>query len=255
LLLLTVRHVAASKAKANYDMMSSLKLPYMGDVDFVHGPRAAGVSGVKDAKACATYTAATLWPYRFITALLEKSVASGKLNLQTTTPATAIEETSSGFVVSTPRGAIKAHKIVHASNAYISGLLPEYSASIVPCKGICTHIAVPEGKAAPHLTNSYIVRESDKVLSYLIPRHDGGIVVGGSGQVFRPHLEQWYNNTDDSTLISASETFYDGFMQRNFHLGEVPGKKGQFVLAGFNGHGTKFRARSLVSESMLTRWQ
>lgn len=255
---------AARKAQANYDLMASLGLPYMDDVDFVYGPKAAGVSGVKDAKACATYTAGTLFPYKFITSLLGKAIASGKVNLQTNTPATAIHEgPSGGFVVDTPRGPIKANKIVHASNAYVSSLLPEYSKAIVPCKGICTHISVPEGKTAPYLTNSYIVRDNDKVLSYLIPRGDGGIVVGGSAAVFYPHREQWYDNTDDSTLIEASEGFYDGFMQRTFrgwedseayvskawtgvmgyswdslpHLGEVPGKPGQYVLAGFNGHG------------------
>ncbi|KAK5123929.1 hypothetical protein LTR85_002126 [Meristemomyces frigidus] len=255
---------AAKKAKANYELMSSLDLPYMDDVDFVYGPKAAGVSGVKDAKACATYTAGTLYPYKFIMSLLSRAIASGKVNLQTSTPATAVhEDAAGGFVVETPRGSIKAKKIVHASNAYVSSLLPEYSKAVVPCKGICTHIAVPEGKSAPYLTNSYIVRDNDKVLSYLIPRRDGGIVVGGSAAVFYPHLEQWYNNTDDSTLIEASKDFYDGFMQRTFrgwedseayvskawtgvmgyswdslpHLGEVPGKPGQYILAGFNGHG------------------
>lgn len=244
--------------------MESFKLPHMDDVDFVYGPRAAGVSGVKGAKACTTYTAGSLWPYRFIMVLLARVLASGKVNLQTNTPATAIhEDATGGFVVDTPRGSIKAKKIVHANNAYIAGLLPEYAKSIIPCKGVCTHIDVPAGKMAPYLTNSYIVRDKDKVLSYLIPRSDGGIVVGGSSQVFKPHLEQWYNNTDDSTLIAASEGYYDGFMQRTFrgwedseayvnkiwtgvmgyswdslpHLGEVPGKPGQYVLAGFNGHG------------------
>ncbi|KAK4546104.1 hypothetical protein LTR36_002241 [Oleoguttula mirabilis] len=255
---------AARKAKANYDLMTSLGLPYMEDVDFVYGPKAAGVSGVKDANASATYTAGTIFPYKFIMALLARALDSGKVNLQTNTPATAIhDDPAGGFVVETPRGSIKAKKIVHASNAYVSGLLPEYEKSIVPCKGVCVSITVPEGKTAPYLTNSYIVRDGDKVLSYLIPRDDGSIIVGGTAAIFYPHLEQWYNNTDDSTMIAASEGYYDSFMQRTFrgwedseasvskawtgvmgyswdslpHLGEVPGKPGQYVLAGFNGHG------------------
>lgn len=245
--------------------MVSLELPHMDDVDFVYGPKAAGVSGVKGAKACATYTAGTLFPYKFIMTLLQRALATGKVNLQTSTPATAVhDDPAGGFVIETPRGSIKVKKIVHASNAYVSGLLPEYTRSVVPCKGICVHIAVPEGKTAPYLTNSYVVRDSESVLSYLISRSDdGGIIVGGTAKIFQPYLEQWYGNTDDSTLIEASNGYYDDYMQRTFrgweqseafvkkawtgvmgysfdslpHLGEVPGKPDQYVLAGFNGHG------------------
>jgi glycine/D-amino acid oxidase-like deaminating enzyme len=197
--------------------MTSYKLDYINDVDFVYGSRAAGVSGVKDAKACASYTAGTIWPYKFIMALLRKVLASGKVNLQTNTPTTPIHQEPDGtWRIDTPRGSIRAKKVVHASNAYVSALLPEYSKIIIPYKGICTHIAVPEGKTAPYLTNSYIVRENDLVLSYLIPRSDGGIIVGGSQAVFKPHLDQWYSNVDDTALIEASRNFYDGFMQRTF---------------------------------------
>ncbi|TKA26275.1 hypothetical protein B0A50_05054 [Salinomyces thailandicus] len=210
---------AAEKAKANYEMMRRLEgMDYMDDVDFTYGPRAEGVSGVKGAKACASYTAGTMWPYKFIMELMSKMVNSGKVNLQTHTPATAIKSFPDGsFMVETPRGAIKAKKVIHASNAYVSSLLPEYARSIVPCKGICTHIACVPNRDAPYLTNSYIVRDEENVLSYLIPCHDGGIIVGGSSSLFRPHKEQWYDNTDDSTLIPASEGYYEkSCMQRTF---------------------------------------
>lgn len=48
---------AAKQAKEMYDLMMSKNLRLMNDVNFVYGERAAGVSGVKDAKACASYTA------------------------------------------------------------------------------------------------------------------------------------------------------------------------------------------------------
>lgn len=133
----------------------------------------------------------------------------------------------------------------------------------MPCKGICCRITVPEATTAPLLNNSYIDRTADNVLSYLIPRPDGSIVVGGASQKFRSKLEQWYGNTDDSVLIDAAKDYYDGYMQRTFrgwedsgaavdkiwtgvmgysyddlpHVGEVPGRPGQFVLGGWNGHG------------------
>jgi glycine/D-amino acid oxidase-like deaminating enzyme len=200
--------------------------------------------------------------------LLAKLVASGKVNLQTHTPATAVTPSADSdgkFTISTPRGTLHASQVIHTSNAYVSSLLPQYKQNIIPCKGICCRIAVPEetGKPAPLLTNSYIERTKDNVLSYLIPRADGSIIVGGASALFKPHREQWYNNTDDSVLIDAAKDFYDGYMQRTFrgwedsgarveqiwtgvmgysydsnpHVGAVPDNKGQFILAGLNGHG------------------
>lgn len=188
------------------------------------------------------------------------------VNVQTYTPVNSISASSDGqWTVSTSRGDIKTRKVVHATNAYTKVLLPEYEKNIIPCKGICCHIAVPEGDVAPLVGNSYIIREqgNPSVLSYLIPRSDGGIIVGGSQAIFKPHLEQWYNNTDDAQLIEASKDYYTNYMQNNFrgwdntraevkkiwtgvmgytsdtnpHIGEVPGKPGQYILGGFNGHG------------------
>ncbi|KAF9693084.1 hypothetical protein EKO04_008954 [Ascochyta lentis] len=255
---------AAKEALQVNKEMVSYNLEYMNDVFFHHGPKAESLSGVKGAKAVASYTAGMMWPSKFITHLLKRLVAEGRLNLQTHTSAIAVcEGDPSHWNVQTNRGIVKTKKVIFANNAYAAGLLPEYKESIVPCKGICCHITVPEGKTAPHLPNSYIERSEDNVLSYLIPRPDGTIIVGGSSRLFFPHQDQWYNNPDDSTLIEASAMYYDGYMQRTFrgwedsgayvdkiwtgvmgysydshaHIGEIPGKPGQFILAGFNGHG------------------
>lgn len=156
-----------------------------------------------------------------------------------------------------------ANQVLHANNAYVSGLLPEYKKNIVPCKGICCRITVPDGVVAPLLNNSYIHRTDDNTLSYLIPRADGSIVVGGAAVKFKSFTDQWYDNVDDSVLIDAAKDFYSGYMQRTFngwentgasvqniwtgvmgysydsnpHIGQVPTRENQFILAGFNGHG------------------
>jgi glycine/D-amino acid oxidase-like deaminating enzyme len=116
---------------------------------------------------------------------------------------------------------------------------------------------------APLLNNSYINRTEDNTLSYLIPRPDGSIIVGGAAATFKIFKEQWYRNVDDSILINAAKDYYEGYMQRTYrgwkdsgakidniwsgvmgysydsnpHVGAVPGKPGQYILAGFNGHG------------------
>jgi glycine/D-amino acid oxidase-like deaminating enzyme len=196
--------------------------------------------------------------------LTESILATGKVNLQTYTPATSItSDPKGGFVIETPRGKIRAGNVIHANNAYVAGLLPEYEKNIIPCKGICCRIAVPDGTTAPLLNNSYINRTKDNTLSYLVPRADGSIIVGGAAAKFRSFREQWYNNVDDSVLIDSAKDYYNDYMQRTYHgwensgakvdkiwtgvmgysydsnphIGAVPSKEGQFIIAGFNGHG------------------
>ncbi|KEF54253.1 uncharacterized protein A1O9_09419 [Exophiala aquamarina CBS 119918] len=258
---------AAKDARAAYDMLVSLGLDYMKDVFFTDVPeQAEAYSGVKGALAAASYTAGTMWPYKFVLGLLEPVLSTGKVNLQTHTPVLSVKpDEKRGFVVETERGTIYAKQVVHASNGYVSGLLPEYERNIIPCKGICSHIEIPvqNRSKTPLFTNSYSNRTEDNTGSYLIPRLDSSIIVGGAAQVFRPFRDQWYGNVDDSVLIDAAKGYYEDYMQRTYrgwentgaqvahiwtgvmgysfdsnpHIGSVPSKPGQFILAGFNGHG------------------
>ncbi|PWY64965.1 FAD dependent oxidoreductase superfamily [Aspergillus sclerotioniger CBS 115572] len=248
---------AAQKAKAVYERMKSLDLEYMNDVAFYTGKNVEGICGVKGALACASFTAGTMWPYKFILHILKSSLATGKLNLQTFTTATAIKpSTEGGYSIETP-----AAQFTPAPSS--TPTMPTSPKNIIPCKGICCRITVPEGTTAPLLNNSYINRTEDNTLSYLIPRPDGSIIVGGASSKFRPFQDQWYNNVDDSILIDSAKDYYDGYMQRTYrgwensgahvdkiwtgvmgysydsnpHIGAVPGKNDQFILAGFNGHG------------------
>lgn len=196
--------------------------------------------------------------------LVQKLTDNNAVNFQSHTPVKSIVTRANGELsVETERGSIHAKKVIYANNAYVSGLLPEYKRNIIPCKGICCRIALPAGKVAPLLNNSYIHRTKDDTLSYLIPRADGSIVVGGASAKFHPFRDQWYNNVDDGTLIDAVKNYYDGYMQRTFHgwetsgakidktwsgvmgysydsnphIGRIPAKENQFIIAGFNGHG------------------
>ncbi|KAJ9629994.1 hypothetical protein H2204_008798 [Knufia peltigerae] len=258
---------AADKAAETYHRMQAYNLDYMKDVFFTRDPKAAeGYSGVRGAKAAGSFTAGTMWPAKFIQGLLKIVLATGRVNLQTHTPASSIQADSHhGWIVHTERGTISTRHVVHATNGYVASLLPQYERNVIPCKGICCHIAAPSGYElpAPLLNNSYIIRDEEKVLSYLIPRTDGGIVVGGALAKFLSFREQWYRNVDDSTLIDAAKDYYNDYMQRTYHgwktypagitdiwtgvmgysfdshphIGTVPGLEGQFINAGFNGHG------------------
>lgn len=180
-----------------------------------------------------SYTAGTIWPYKFIMGLLSKMVDSPALNVQTGTTVTSVESHVGSHTVHTSRGSIRTSQVVYATNAYTSGLLPEYAASIVPCRGICCHIAVPEGQSAPFLPYSYIVHaEEGNGLSYLISRPDGSIIVGGAQYTFKHAKEQWYNMVDDSTLIQPTQHYYDDYMQRTFNGWEDSGASVKHIWSG-----------------------
>ncbi|KXH26197.1 FAD dependent oxidoreductase [Colletotrichum nymphaeae SA-01] len=118
-------------------------------------------------------------------------------------------------------------------------------------------------KRLPHLVNTYGIRFDARNNDYLIPRADGSIVVGGARQMFWHKRGEWFDNVQDDELVKGASPYFDGCMQRHFrgweesgattervwtgimgyssdfmpHLGGVPGKPGQFIIAGFSGHG------------------
>ncbi|KAJ4017859.1 hypothetical protein NW752_001767 [Fusarium irregulare] len=252
------------KIKSGVELLKENGVSTIDDVYFVEGAKAEQFSGVKGAKGCFSYTAGHLFPYKLIVGLLSKALDAG-VNLQTNTPVSKVTRTpdSEGFLtITTPRGDICAAKIVYATNAYTSAILPEFIDKIVPVRGICSHI-VPGKSPGPSLSNSYIIRWSDTKYEYLIPRTDGSIVVGGARSMYYHDLDSWYNNVNDDSLIDLAKNYFNGYMQRVFrgwedsraitskvwtgvmgyssdglpHVGQIPGRQNQFVIAGFSGHG------------------
>lgn len=66
------------------------------------------------------------------------ALEKGGYSIYTHTPALSVTESSeseASWVVNTSRGSITAGKVVHATNAYASALLPELKGMITPTKG------------------------------------------------------------------------------------------------------------------------
>ncbi|KAF3011717.1 hypothetical protein E8E14_009830 [Neopestalotiopsis sp. 37M] len=222
------------------------------------------VSGVKGARSAYSYTAGHLWPYKLIEHMFAKAIEKG-VNLQTNTPVTGIpaQKNSDGtWHVTTSRGITRAKKVIMTTNAYTAALLPEYNDHIIPYKAVCCRIACPSGRA-PLLSNTYSLRFADWDFDYLIPRPDGSIIVGGARSQYLHRLEDWYGNTDDSTMINGAKEYFDNYMQRHFRgwedsdarvtdiwtgimgyssdrlprVGPIPHRSGMYIMAGFTGHG------------------
>ncbi len=87
--------------------------------------------------------AASLWPYKLITWILEQLLTSNPVssettssfNLQTNTPVTNLQRLDDGsWIVHTPRGMVATKKILLATNGYTSYLLPKFTDLIVPTR-------------------------------------------------------------------------------------------------------------------------
>ncbi|KAK8112037.1 FAD dependent oxidoreductase [Apiospora kogelbergensis] len=212
----------AGMAKESHDAFLKLResgVADLKDVYHAYGKEAEQLSGVKGALSCFTFTAGHLWPYKLVLHLLKGAINKGA-NLQT----------------HTPRGSIKAKKVLLASNGYTAKIAPQFKDHIVPVRGICSRIVPDETRKAPFLPYSYSLRHGPSI-----------IIVGGARVKFWTDPSHWYNVTDDSKLIEARQV-WTGIMgySSDFmpHVGEVPGKPGRMVLAGFSGHGMPLIFRS-----------
>lgn len=252
----------ADLAEQMYDDGVEKGSAWTRDRDFVPKSRAEQVTSIKGAKAAISGPVCSLWPYKFVTQLLRRIIED--VNLQTNTLVEEVTFESGLHLIKTSRGALRAKKVVYATNGYTGGVCPTYKSGIVPYRGTASHLCPTPDPVSPHLSHTYNIVYRFPDVDYLNPRPDGGIVVGGANYRFREKRELWYNNWDDSTLIPNTASHFDGLMQRNFkgwensgaklesywtgimaitadgwpHIGRVPESQGeQYVHAGFNGGG------------------
>ncbi|PYH45127.1 sterol homeostasis protein ARV1 [Aspergillus saccharolyticus JOP 1030-1] len=254
-----------AKVKAGFDSLIAKRVKTVEDVKFTGLEDAEAESGVKGARGCFRQRTGRLWPYKLIMHLLKRAITAG-VNLQTNTPVRHISETPDAdgrWKVTTDRGSIRTRTLIFATNAYTAALAPQYKDKIVPVRGFCSRIVVPNPPAVP-LERSYTLRFNAWDYDYLIPRPDGSIIVGGAKSAFyKQDISSWYHNTDDSRVVEETVQYFNNYMQRVFHgwentgaytdrvwsgvmgyssdalphVGHVPGKPGQLVLAGYSGHG------------------
>ncbi|PVH85140.1 FAD dependent oxidoreductase [Cadophora sp. DSE1049] len=93
--------------------------------------------------------AASVWPYKLVSWMLERLLEGNRkgeanFNLQTNTAVTHLQKAADGsWIVHTPRGMIATKKVLLTTNAYTSHLLPEFSYLIVPVRGEMSSLIPP----------------------------------------------------------------------------------------------------------------
>ncbi|KAF8515231.1 FAD dependent oxidoreductase-domain-containing protein [Hysterangium stoloniferum] len=274
-------------AKADYD---AAKLAGIGidGIDFLSGDQTAELYGPRVASV--RYSGHNLWPLKAVThffQVAQKKFAGlahpSKLTLHTHTPVTAIYPITPShnislprrWKLSTPRGEVHAHTIIHATNAYAPYLLPFLTPTqgrdgIVPTRGQV--IATRAGVTMDELQSpSY---SANNGYEYWFPRPVNEtnehplVILGGGRETATPGLERGV--TDDSVInMKVSKTLRE-FLPKVYPSGWFPAGRepdmewtgimgytesgspfvgpvidpvtggridGQYIAAGYTGHG------------------
>ncbi|KIJ65352.1 hypothetical protein HYDPIDRAFT_174844 [Hydnomerulius pinastri MD-312] len=224
-----------------------------------------------------------VWPLKLVTKLYQHAKARNNfdLRLHTHTPVTSIVKTVAAdgpvgreYKLSTPRGSVACSRVVHATNAYASHLLPFLAGpdGIVPTRG---QIIATRASVGTELikTNGWGGNEG---FEYWFPRplkavdEKPLIILGGGREASEsPSFELYVD--DDSTLNQAVGKALRGFLPAVFEgmfdpnnepemewtgimgytsmgdpfVGPVSGLRGgdaadyegQYIAAGYTGHG------------------
>ncbi|WVQ86242.1 hypothetical protein IAT38_008410 [Cryptococcus sp. DSM 104549] len=237
------------------------------------------------------WPASTINPAKFCYGIHRTNLSLGGYSLFTHTPVTGVTplecagagENDVKWSVNTPRGSIKAAKVVYATNAYSKLVLPEMDGLITPMLAQALQLSPPPNESYPRIEPSMSLRYALNHFYSVAPRPDNSVVLGTtmrwSGQTDE-EFEGMFGSLDDSKPNPRvrDDTFAEfagivkgggwevpggegkpvgsveikegegGFgytwmgciamtPDKVPFVGPLPDKPGQYIIAGFNGHG------------------
>ncbi|MGG6242078.1 NAD(P)/FAD-dependent oxidoreductase [Nodosilinea sp. AN01ver1] len=206
---------------------------------------------------CSSFSAAAvephhaqLWPAKLVVGLA-KAAQQQQAHIQTQIEVQAVTRQAKEFRITTNQGEIQAKAVVYATNALTYHLLPVLKGVIVPVRGQVVATA-PTSQ----------LFDFDWCLSndtgYAIQRQDGRIIFGGmrwksptkeigleDDSTLEPlvgeGLKAFLRDTFSSLKEVAIEYEWTGIMgftaDENPLIGELPGRPGEYISAGYTGHG------------------
>lgn len=197
--------------------------------------------------------AGQLWPAKLVFGLAEHALRLGA-NIQTQTSVVEVERAGNQFVIQTNRGPIRTDSVVYATNAWTQHLIPQLAKVIVPVRG---QVLITE--PAPRLWPFGLV--TNHGYEYFTQRPDDRIVLGGMRW---KSATQEINIEDDSTLHPEVSRGLHEFLPSHFPdlqtieveqewtglmawtpdlnplIGPLPKRPGEYIAAGYSGHGMPF---------------
>lgn len=245
-------------------------------VKFYEGEEAKKKTRVEQTITAYEWPAGSSHPAKLAQWLLRQAIEKGA-SLYTHCPATSIAESSDSssasvlWKIETPCGAITASQVIHCTNAFAPHLLPQLSSFVTPNRAQA-HAFVPPSSinGANILQSTMSLRHSLKHFYSVAHRRPDGIIILGASRD-NPNISEAALNSrlipDDSAyneevqadaLYNWSKCFPDCEAANLKHgegllhtwtgiigmtpdsvpyIGAVPGSPGQWICAGFNGHG------------------
>jgi glycine/D-amino acid oxidase-like deaminating enzyme len=247
-----------------------------GDVSHVkvyEGEAAAHRTGIKETVSAYEWPAGSSHPAKLAQWLLSQSIAKGA-SLFTQCPAVSICRSSSPetwWDVETPRGTITAHTVVHCTNGFAGHLLPKLKPYVTPTRAQALSFVPPIALSGSNmLASTMSLRYSlYKFYSVMQRKADGIFIVGAS--IRNPDLsrdtveamatrddtafnqeikqdiilnfEKYFPVCDSGRLRHGEGTqhVWSGILGMTVDsvpfVGRLDDLPGQYVCAGFNGHG------------------
>lgn len=245
----------------------------VGHVRFYGGQEAKQKTGVKEAVSAYEWPAGSSHPAKLAQFLLGQSIAKGA-RLFTHCPAlkvTKCTKVDGHWDVETPRGTIAAERVVHCTNAFVGHLLPQLAPYVTPNRAQA-HLFVPPSELSGDemLRSTMSLRHSLHHFYSVMQRKADGLFILGAPRK-SPYLSkeaaQSIFTTNDTTfneevVADAVEHFARCFpvceknklrhgegLQHSWtgiigmttdsvpFVGKLDSLPGQYVCAGFNGHG------------------
>lgn len=194
-------------------------------------------------------------PYKIVNGLRELVEKKGS-RILTGCQVVSVTEDDRGLAVSIRhKGTIRAKKVVYCTNGYTTELLPQLKSFMTPCRGQM----IATDYLPAHLINVVPTMTMTCNNSHEYFRlHQGRILAGGKRQSVRAHQRNIINDGEmspgvyDRLRIFIGEAMpfikdikithsWSGIMSETADglplIGLVPGKRNEYILAGFNGYG------------------
>ncbi|KAF7537209.1 hypothetical protein G7054_g3903 [Neopestalotiopsis clavispora] len=245
-------------------------------VKFYEGEEAKQKTRIAQAVTAYEWPAGSSHPAKLAQWLLSRAIEKGA-KLFTHCPATSItasgEVTNGGntWDITTARGVIQASNVVHCTNAFAPHLLPQLSSFVTPNRAQAhAFVPPPSLNGSNVLQNTMSLRHSLKHFYSVAPRRPDGIIILGASRdnpnISKAALDSRLLSSDtefneevrDDSIAHWSKCFPECDASKLRHgegllhtwtgiigmtpdsvplIGAVPGSAGQWICAGFNGHG------------------
>ncbi|MCE8037140.1 MULTISPECIES: FAD-binding oxidoreductase [unclassified Halomonas] len=177
------------------------------------------------------------------------------------TPVTGVRH-GEMVTLTTPRGSIRARRVVMAGNAYLQGVLPELESKSMPCgTQIVTTEPLPEALRRELIPNDMAVEDCNYLLDYYRFTADGRLLYGGGvnygGQdpadiaaVIRPKMLKTFPQLADVRIDFAWSGNFLMTLNRLPQFGRL--NDNVYYAQGYSGHGVtcSHLAGRLIAEVM-----